>query len=117
MSLSGDPNDARFDQVESVLNQLSNSQRHLLTAQVLMNDRLSKTESLVERLAEQTLGMNNSLQMLTGSLEKLSGTVDKLADQVQIQADGQKHSDARIRCTSRHGAAPHRTKRQAFAIT
>jgi len=88
MNASSDPNDERFDQVESVLNQLSNSQRHLLTAQVLMNDRLSKTESLVERLAEQMLGMNGSLQTLSGSLQKLTGTVDKLAEQVQIQADG-----------------------------
>ena len=78
-----------------MLNQLSNSQRHLLTAQVLMNDRLSKTENLLERLAEQMLGMNDNLE-LNGSLQKLTGTVDKLADQVQIQADGQKHSDARI---------------------
>ncbi len=96
MNASGDPNDERFDQVESVLNQLSNSQRHLLTAQVLMNDRLSKTENLLERLAEQMLGMNDNLQTLNGSLQKLTGTVDKLAVQVQIQADGQKHSDARI---------------------
>jgi len=88
MNASSDPNDERFDQVESVLNQLSNSQRHLLTAQVLMNDRLSKTESLVERLAEQMLGMNGSLQTLSGSLQKLTGTVVKLAEQVQIQADG-----------------------------
>jgi hypothetical protein len=82
MNVSGDPNDARFDQVESVLNQLSNSQRHLLTAQVLMNDRLSKTESILQRVAE--------------NLEKLTVKVDKLAEQMQIQADGQKHSDARI---------------------
>ena len=82
MNVSGDANDERFDQVESVLNQLSNSQRHLLTAQVLMNDRLSKTESILQRVAE--------------NLEKLTVKVDKLAEQMQIQADGQKHSDARI---------------------
>ena len=82
MNVSGDPNNERFDQVESVLNQLSNSQRHLLTAQVLMNDRLSKAETLIERVAEQ-------LNVLTGSLQKLT-------EQVQIQSDGQKHSDARI---------------------
>jgi hypothetical protein len=68
--------------VESVLNQLSNSQRHLLHAQVIMNDRLSKTESIVERLAEQALKTSQDLQILT--------------DQVRILADGQKHSDARI---------------------
>lgn len=47
-----------------------------------MNDRLTKTESLLERLAE--------------TVQKLAVKVDKLADQIQIQADGQKHSDARI---------------------
>ena len=40
--------------------------------------------------------MNDNLQTVNGSLQKLTVTVDKLADQVQIQADGQKHSDARI---------------------
>jgi len=89
MNVPGDPNDERFDQVESVLNQLSNSQRHLLTAQVLMNDRLSKTESILERVAER-------MDVVAENLEKLTVKVDKLAEQMQIQADGQKHSDARI---------------------
>jgi len=82
MNPPANPNDERFDQVDSVLQQLSNSQRHLLHAQVIMNDRLSKTESFVERLAEQ-------MTVLAGSLQKLT-------EQVQIIADGQKHSDARI---------------------
>jgi hypothetical protein len=82
MSESVNPNDELFGRVESVLNQLSNSQRHLLHAQVIMNDRLSKTESIVERLAEQALKTSQDIQILT--------------DQVRILADGQKHSDARI---------------------
>jgi hypothetical protein len=47
-----------------------------------MNDRLSKTESIVERLAEQALKTSQDVQILT--------------DQVRILADGQKHRDARI---------------------
>lgn len=84
MAAFGDLNDERFGQLESMLNQLNNSQRHLLTAQVL-----SKAESLLERVAER-------MDLVSESLQKLTVKVDKLADQVQIQADGQKHSDARI---------------------
>ena len=89
MNPSADANDERFDQVESVLNQLANSQRHLLHAQVLMNDRLTRTESLVEQLAEH-------VAKLAGTVGNFGEKVDKLAEQVQIIADGQKHSDARI---------------------
>ncbi|HYL37156.1 MAG TPA: hypothetical protein VEV17_14665 [Bryobacteraceae bacterium] len=89
MSAPHNPNDELLERVESVLNQLSNSQRHLLHAQVLMNDRLSKTETFVERLAEQSLRTSEDLQKLTGSLGILT-------EQVRVLADGQKHSDARI---------------------
>ncbi len=44
--------DERFDQVGSTLNQLSNSFRHLLTAQVLMNDRLERAETALQKAAE-----------------------------------------------------------------
>ena len=60
--------DERFDQVESTLNLLANSQRHLLTAQVLMNDRMDRTES---------------------ALQKLTETVKELAEQ-------QKHTDSNL---------------------
>ena len=96
MNPPANPNDERFDQVDSVLQQLSNSQRHLLHAQVLMNDRFTKTETLVERLAEQVLSMVGVVQTLAGSVQTTSGNIQKLAEQVQIIADGQKHSDARI---------------------
>ena len=49
--------DERFDQVESILNQLSNSQRHLLTAQVLMNERLDRTEAALQKLAESMVAL------------------------------------------------------------
>jgi hypothetical protein len=58
-----------------MLNQLANSQRHLLTAQVLVNDRVERAESAIQKLAEQNV---------------------KLAETVQAIADGQKHTDAKL---------------------
>lgn len=89
MSSAANPGDERFDQVESVLNQLSNSQRHLLTAQVLMNDRLSRTEIIVEGLAARVDG-------IAQKLDKLTDTVQKLAEKIDALTDDQKHSDDRI---------------------
>ena len=74
--------DERFDQVESTLEQLSNSFRHLLTAQVLMNDRLGRAESAIQRVAEQSV--------------KLTETMQVLAEKVEALADGQKHNDSNI---------------------
>jgi peptidoglycan hydrolase CwlO-like protein len=67
--------DERFAQVESILNQLSNSQRHLLTAQVLMNERLDRTETALQRLAESMLSLADSQKRTD---EKLAGVADKL---------------------------------------
>jgi archaellum component FlaC len=74
--------DERFDQVESTLEQLSNSFRHLLTAQVLMNDRLQRAESAIQRVAEHSV--------------KLTETMQALAEKVEALADGQKHNDSNI---------------------
>jgi methyl-accepting chemotaxis protein len=82
MSEAANPNDERFEDIDAVLNQLANSQRHLLTAQVLLNDRLSKTESIVDRIAEQ--------------MQVLTGTVQKLAEQVQTLTSDLEHTDDRI---------------------
>ncbi len=51
-----------------MLNHLANSQRHLLTAQVLLNDRMERAEAAIQKAAE---------------------TVQALAEQ-------QKHSDANL---------------------
>jgi len=67
--------DERFDQVESILNQLSNSFRHLLTAQVLMNDRLDRTETAIQKLAETMVTLAESQKRTD---EKLAGVADKL---------------------------------------
>ena len=74
--------DERFDQVGSTLNPLANSQLHLLTAQVLRNERMDRSERAIQNLAEQTL--------------KLAGTVQALADKVEALADGQKHTDSKL---------------------
>ena len=65
----------RFDQVESTLNQLANSQRHLLTAQVLMNDRMDRTETALRKAAE-TISALAEQQKHTD--EKLAGVADNL---------------------------------------
>ena len=74
--------DERFDQVESTLNQLANSQRHLLTAQVLMNDRMDRAETAIQKLAEENV--------------KLAVRVQAIGESVQALADGQKHNDSNI---------------------
>jgi hypothetical protein len=66
-------------QVESTLNQLSNSLRHLLSAQVLMKQR---AEKLIEQLAKQ--GIQSNLR------------IDKLSEKIDSLADGQKHNDSNI---------------------
>jgi len=75
MSEEVNPNEARFEEIESTLERLINSQRQLLHAQVIMADGQSRTER---------------------NLEKLSGLTADLAERVQKLADGQKHSDERI---------------------
>lgn len=72
----------RFQNIESVLLQITNSQRQLLIAQVIMADEHHKLES--------------SLRELTDQVKKGAETVQKLAEKVAILADGQKHADDRI---------------------
>jgi hypothetical protein len=78
--------DERFDQVESVLNQLANSQRHLLTAQVLMNERLDRTEAALQKLAEQSVTLAETVQTLA----------DNLGSKIEALADSQKHTDSKL---------------------
>jgi transposase len=75
--------DERFDQVESVLNQLANSQRHLLTAQVLMNERLDRTEAALQKLAEQSVTLAETLQALADSQKHTDSKLDALTDIVR----------------------------------
>jgi uncharacterized FlaG/YvyC family protein len=74
MASQPSPNE-RFDQVDSTLNQLANSQRHLLTAQVLMNDRMERAETAIQKSAEMILALADSQKHTE---EKLAGVADKL---------------------------------------
>ncbi|HMD47836.1 MAG TPA: hypothetical protein VKG79_02005 [Bryobacteraceae bacterium] len=87
MSEAANPNDERFDDIDSVLNQLANSQRHLLTAQVLLNDRLSKTESIVDRTAEQMQVLTATVQKLTEQVQALTSDLEHTDDRIDLLAD------------------------------
>jgi hypothetical protein len=65
--------DERFDQVESTLHQLANSQRHLLTAQVLMNDRMDRAETAIQKLAEENVKLAEKSRVVA---EKVDALVD-----------------------------------------
>ena len=54
-----------------------------------MNDRLSRTEIIVEGLADRVDGIGRKL-------DKLTDTVQTLTEQVQALTDDQKHTDDRI---------------------
>jgi methyl-accepting chemotaxis protein len=79
--------DERFDQVESTLNQLANSQRHLLTAQVLMNDRMERAETAIQKTAETMLALATSQKQTDEKLSKLTDKVDALSDKVDTVTD------------------------------
>ena len=55
--------------------QLANSQRHLLTAQVLMNDRMERAETAIQKASETILALAESQKHTD---EKLAGMADKL---------------------------------------
>jgi len=79
--------DERFNQVESTLEQLSNSFRHRLTAQVLINDAQQRAEKLIERLAEQALQtsqrLDRAIEVLTDSQKHTDAKLDALSDIVR----------------------------------
>jgi len=66
----------------SLIEQLANSQRHLLTAQVLMNDRLDRTERALQKTAETMLELADSHKRIDAKLEAL--------------VDSQKHTDSKL---------------------
>ena len=68
--------DELFDRA-STLNQLANSQRHLLTAQVLMNDRLDRAETALQKAAETILALADSQKHTDEKLAALTDIVRK----------------------------------------
>jgi len=69
--------DERFDEVQSILNQLSNSQRHLLTAQVLMNERLERAETAIQKLAEENVKLAEKTNAVTDKVNVLVDIVQR----------------------------------------
>jgi uncharacterized heparinase superfamily protein len=69
--------DERFDQVETVLNQLANSQRHLLTAQVLMNDGMDRAEAAIQKLAVSMVDLADSQKHTDEKLAALTDIVQR----------------------------------------
>ncbi|MGP0074757.1 MAG: hypothetical protein ACLPWF_22825 [Bryobacteraceae bacterium] len=74
MSVQPDP-DERFEEVHSILNQLSNSQRHLLTAQVLMNERLDRAELAIQRLAEENVKLAEKTNTVADKVDALTDII------------------------------------------
>ncbi|MGA2212328.1 MAG: hypothetical protein ABSH31_03545 [Bryobacteraceae bacterium] len=67
----------------TTLNQLANSQRHLLTAQVLMNDRMDRAETAIQKLAETMQALADSQKHTDEKLAALTDKVDALVDIVR----------------------------------
>ena len=72
----------RFDQIET-LNLLANSQRHLLTAQVLMNDRMERAEAAIQKVAEQSVKLTETMQALAEQQKHTEEKLDALTDIVR----------------------------------
>ena len=89
MSEALNPHEHRFQEIESLLAQLINSQKHLLQAQVIMHDRQDKTESHLNKAAEVAEGTERRLG-------RLSETVEQIAESHKQIAESHKHSDARL---------------------
>jgi hypothetical protein len=75
-------NERRFQEISSLLEQLINSQKHLLQAQVILSDRQDRSEQLLSKLLEH--------QEITGR------NLSTLTVQVQELTEGQKHTDERL---------------------
>jgi hypothetical protein len=67
--------DERFDQIESTLEHLANSQRHLLTAQVLMNARMERAETVIEKTAQTMQALTDSQKHTDEKLAALTDIV------------------------------------------
>jgi len=73
--MSPHPNDERFNDVHAILNELSQSQRHLLTAQVLLNDRMERAEAAIQKTAETMLALADSQKHTDEKLAALTDIV------------------------------------------
>ena len=81
MSEPANPNQRLLD-IESLIAQFINSQKHPLQAQVILTDQQDRRGQLFARLVEFAEGTEQRLQRVAEKLEQLT--------------DAQKHSDARL---------------------
>jgi uncharacterized protein YaaN involved in tellurite resistance len=81
MSEQANPNQ-RLQEIESLIAQLINSQKHLLQAQVILTDQQDRSGQLFARLVEFAEGTEQRLQRLTENVDSLAAS--------------QAHSDARL---------------------
>lgn len=89
MSEGTNGNERRFQEISSLLEQLINSEKHLLQAQVILSDRQDRSEQLLVKLLEH--------QEITGrNLSTVTISLSALATKVQELAEGQKHTDERL---------------------
>ena len=93
MGDSPNPNDKRFQEVESVLAQLINSQKHLLQAQVILTDQQDRSRNLFAKLVELAEGTESRLQKLT---ERTDQNFAIITEKIKDLTDAQKHSDERL---------------------
>jgi hypothetical protein len=82
-------NERRFQEISSLLEQLINSQKHLLQAQVILSDRQDRSEQLLAKLVEHQEITGRNLSTVTVNLSALAVTVQQLAE-------GQKHTGERL---------------------
>ena len=75
MNPQANPDERRFNQIDSTLEHLANSQRHLLTAQVLMNDRMERAETAIQKASETILALAESQKHTDEKLAALTDIV------------------------------------------
>jgi DNA repair exonuclease SbcCD ATPase subunit len=89
-------NERRFQEISSLLEQLINSQKHLLQAQVILSDRQDRSDQLLGKLLEHQETTGSNLSTLTVNVSALAENLSALVSRVQELAEGQKHTDERL---------------------
>ena len=89
MSEGTNGNERRFQEISSLLEQLINSQKHLLQAQVILSDRQDRGEKLLTKMMEVQVNTEQNVATASAALAKLVVTVQELTE-------GQKHTDERL---------------------
>ena len=71
-------NERRFQEISSLLEQLINSQKHLLQAQVILSDRQDRSEQLLAKLLEHQEITARNLSSIDRQLDRRSSPTSKL---------------------------------------